>query len=58
MTFLLTGATGFVGGELARELVAARHQVRAVVRSPDKARDLAAIGVVIHRGDVIDTIDA
>jgi len=54
MTFLLTGATGFVGGELARELVAARHQVRAVVRSPDKARDLAAIGVEIHRGDVTE----
>ena len=40
MTFLLTGATGFVGGVLARLLIAAGHRVRAVVRTPEKARDL------------------
>jgi nucleoside-diphosphate-sugar epimerase len=54
MKYLLTGATGFIGGVLARELVRARHGVRAVVRSPEKAQALAAMGVEIHRGDVTD----
>jgi len=52
MTVFLTGATGFVGGALVRHLVAAGHRVRALVRSPDKARELAALGVELHAGDV------
>jgi nucleoside-diphosphate-sugar epimerase len=54
MKVLLTGATGFVGGALARELISAGHRVRAVVRSPGRARDLAGIGVEIHQGDVTE----
>jgi nucleoside-diphosphate-sugar epimerase len=54
MTWLLTGGTGFIGGVLARQLIRAGHVVRAVVRSPEKARALAAAGVEIHRGDVTD----
>ncbi len=54
MTIFLTGATGFVGGVLARELVRAGETVRAVVRSPEQARGLAALGVEIHRGDVTE----
>jgi len=30
------------------------HQVVAVVRSPEKAKDLAALGVTLHRGDVTE----
>ena len=52
--YFLTGATGFLGGALARHLREGGHQVRAVVRSPDQAGDLRAIGVDLHRGDVTD----
>jgi nucleoside-diphosphate-sugar epimerase len=54
MTYFLTGATGFLGGVVARQLRAAGHTVRALVRRPDQAPDLAAIGVDLHRGDVTD----
>ena len=52
MTFFVTGATGFLGGVLVRQLVAAGHRVRAVVRMPAKAEALAAQGVELHPGDV------
>src|SRR3990170_4724897 len=52
--FLVTGATGFVGGRLVRALVAAGHDVTAVVRDPGKAADLAGIGVTVRKGDVTD----
>ena len=54
MTYFLTGATGFVGGAVARELRAAGHTVRALVRSPEKARDLASLGIDLHAGDITD----
>lgn len=54
MTFLVTGATGFLGGPMVRQLVAARHRVRAVVRAPAKAEALARLGVELHPGDVTD----
>jgi len=54
MKYFLTGATGFVGGRLARQLVKAGHQVVAVVRNPAKAEDLAEPGIAVHQGDVTD----
>jgi nucleoside-diphosphate-sugar epimerase len=54
MRYLVTGATGFIGGELVRQLVARGDEVVAIVRSPEKAGDLAAIGVTLARGDVTD----
>lgn len=54
MKYFLTGATGFVGGKLARMLRNQNHEVIAVVRNPDKAKDLIAIGVTVVKGDVTD----
>jgi nucleoside-diphosphate-sugar epimerase len=54
MRYFVTGATGFVGGVLARKLREQGHEVRASVRDPEKARNLKAVGVEIFRGDVTD----
>jgi len=54
MKYFVTGATGFIGGEVVRQLIAAGHTVVAVVRSPEKAQALTNLGVEIHQGDITD----
>jgi nucleoside-diphosphate-sugar epimerase len=51
---LVTGATGFTGGHLARALQRRGDQVRALVRDPSKARALAEQGIVLEAGDLAD----
>jgi nucleoside-diphosphate-sugar epimerase len=52
---LVTGATGFTGGHLARTLVRRKHDVRALVRQPTPAAaSLAADGITITIGDLRD----
>src|SRR5207247_7761481 len=50
--YFVTGATGFIGGRVTRQLVGAGHDVVAIARSPESARDLESIGVDVRRGDI------
>ena len=54
MKALVTGATGFVGAALARTLLAAGWQVRALVRAGSDRRNLRAISVESAVGDLTD----
>ena len=54
MKYFVTGATGFVGGALAKKLRAQNHEVHASVRNLSKAQDLQTIGVKLFKGDVTD----
>ncbi len=54
MKALITGASGFIGGHLAEELVRRGHQVRALVRPTSKTDLLANIGVSLVRGALED----
>lgn len=52
---LVTGASGYVGGRLVPELLAAGYRVRCLARTPEKLRDHPwAPRVEVVRGDVTD----
>jgi nucleoside-diphosphate-sugar epimerase len=51
---LVTGATGFTGGHLARGLLARGHSVRVLVREADQARELQGAGFDVAMGDIRD----
>jgi dihydroflavonol-4-reductase len=54
MKAFVTGATGFVGGNLARALLSDGHQVRALVRAGGDRRNLAGLPVEVAEGDLGD----
>jgi dihydroflavonol-4-reductase len=51
---LVTGATGFLGAAICRELLARGHAVRALVRPASGLAGLEGVAVEVARGDVLD----
>jgi len=57
-TCLVTGATGYIGGRLVRELLIAGYKVKVLARFPDRLRDMAWINQVeVISGDALDISD-
>jgi len=51
---LVTGATGFIGSHIVRELLESGASVRALVRKASDRRNLAGVDAEIVEGDLLD----
>lgn len=54
MKIFITGATGFIGSQLTKRLLAEGHEVNALARSPEKAAELKKKGIDVIFGDLDD----
>jgi nucleoside-diphosphate-sugar epimerase len=52
--YFVTGATGFLGGEIVKQLISGGHKVAALVRTLPRASFLRTLGVELHEGDITD----
>jgi nucleoside-diphosphate-sugar epimerase len=52
MEYFITGATGFIGSHVARQLLDDGHDIVALARTPASAADLEAAGATVVEGDI------
>src|SRR5450830_40663 len=55
MKIFITGASGYIGGSIARHLLQARHSVRGLVRDAAKADRLEQLGMTPVHGNLDDS---
>jgi len=51
----VSGATGFIGARLVDRLVRDGYTVHALYRSQEKAKSIRGDGVILFKGDILDT---
>lgn len=54
MKVFITGATGYIGGAIAKNLTSAGHSVLGMARSEESAAKLKQQGFEVHRGELAD----